>query len=584
MTFGYEFVTLEKPQRHERRLALDFYAQIAQWSVLVVFALFQLSFFLSWLAKQGLEYERPRSPSFNKRGDGKWTWLKNSRQGVERLSWWMKRPVFPNWGTRGEWIFGGIWMAWLLYLCINGTGNDYLHLTKRFGIIGGSQLPLHYLLAMRSPYSPVQLLTRLSHEQLKASHKTLGRIIYTLFALHACFYLNFFVRTPYTKRLKDADVIFGIVSITLFSILSTTALGVLRRWNYRVFYISHVLIAGVVIPLLYLHVHHIRPYIVEVFVIQILHQIFRNWSLNRYSGTIKLLPGTNLVQVRIPLTAPSSTLKWKAGQHVYLSRPSGDSPPYSTYDQFITRNYTNPFTIASIPAKDKELLLVARTLNGNTKELAQLAKSLSSHIGADGPLPSISLALEGPYGASSHLPDFSVFGKVLLIAGGVGATFVMPLYRSIVEHEGSDSSQQPQIRFVWAVRKLTETQWAFPVSNEDESAAEVSSHSSTVEVCVTRPSGPNLQADDSGDDIELAEDDQLLSMEEQMEKPRRGMTLKTGRPEISAIVDDVFSKATGRVAVVACGPKALIKELSNRVEHWVSEGHDVYWHDEAFGW
>src|SRR4051794_32069391 len=101
---------------------------------------------------------------------------------------------------------------------------------------------------MRAPYSPVQWLTRRSHDQLKVSHQILGRIIFALFVLHAILYLNFFIVSGLlAKRIKDLDVIWGFVSITLFTALSTTALSFIRRWNYRVFYTSHIAIANFII-------------------------------------------------------------------------------------------------------------------------------------------------------------------------------------------------------------------------------------------------------------------------------------------------------------------------------------------------
>ncbi|PSN68013.1 hypothetical protein BS50DRAFT_522965 [Corynespora cassiicola Philippines] len=589
MAFGYAFVDLNDEQKHARRELLDWYPLVAQFSVLFVLAAFQLCFLLSWLAHYGIEYERPRSPSFNKRIDGKWTWLRKSRQGFQKLVWWMKTPVIANWGTRGEWIGGAAWTLWLLYLCVVQTGNDYLHLTKRFGAIGGSQLPLHYLLAMRAPYSPIQWLTRLSHEELKSSHQILGRIVFVLFVLHAIFYMNFFVLSGFlAKRIKDTDVIFGIISLILFSIISTTALGKIRRWNYRVFYLSHIAISFIIVVPLYIHVHHIRLYVWEVVAVNGLHLITRAVRSRTYMSSVRLLPGTNLVEIRIPLTTMASALAWKPGQHVYLRRTDGISYPASIFDW-----RTNPFTVASIPVKDKELLLVARTLKGNTKGLADLAKSLRS-AGSD-EAPRIPMALEGPYGASSYLPDFSLFDRVLLVAGGVGATFVMPVYRSIVEFHNPDHAGGPQIRCIWAVQKLAETQWAFPAHDkEEEEDADVGAgadagaqsplyNPSTVEVFVTRPSGPSLQVGEAGEDVELAEDDQLLSMEEQMEKPRKGMTVKSGRPKISAIVEEVFSKGTS-VAVVSCGPKPLTDQVRRSVAAWIAQGHDVYWHDETFGW
>lgn len=458
-----------------------------------------------------------------------------------------------------------------------------MHLTKRFGIIGASQLPLHYLLAMRSPYSPVQLLTRMSHEELKAAHQVLGRIVLFLFTLHVIFYLNFFVVSGFlAKRIKDTDVIFGLISIALFAILGTTALGTLRKWNYRIFYVSHVVIANLVIITLFIHVTHIRPYIWQVIVVNVVHVALRYWGMNTYSGTVKLIPGTNLVQLRIPLTTADKALSWKPGQHVYLSRPSGNSGSKSLAGQLATTCQTNPFTVASIPAKDKELVLVARTLNGNTKHLAALARSLST--GGVDETPNMQLDLEGPYGSSTRLPDMSRYDRILLVAGGVGATYILPIYRSIVGLDTVAQPGGPQVRFIWAVRKLAEASWAFDTLEHQEHG-EISNPSAdnNVEIFVTRPSGPDLQANGASDEFEMAEDEQLLSLEEQMQKPRKGIDLHMDRPNLSGIVEEVFSKSN-RTAVFVCGPKKMSEQLGKAVEKWVRQGHDVYWHDESFGW
>lgn len=123
MVFGYEFTTLNDDQKHARRHLLEYYPLVAQTSALTIFAGFQLCFALSWLANRGLGYERPRSPSFNKRLEGHRTWLLKAQQGGDQLLWWMKNDVVRGWGTRAEWIGGGVWTVWLLFLCIVQTGN-----------------------------------------------------------------------------------------------------------------------------------------------------------------------------------------------------------------------------------------------------------------------------------------------------------------------------------------------------------------------------------------------------------------------------------------------------------------------------
>jgi hypothetical protein len=452
---------------------------------------------------------------------------------------------------------------------------------------------------MRAPYSPVQFLTRLSHEHLKAAHQILGRIVFLLFILHAVFYFVFFAMSGVlVKRLKDWDVIFGLVCVVLFAAISTTALGFIRRRNYRVFYISHIAIANFLIVPMFLHVSHIRIYVYEIIAVNALHIIFRAVCLKMYQGTVRLLPGTNLVQIRVPLPSNSSALKWHPGQHVYLGRPWGKAKRPSYFDQWLMVNKSNPFTVASIPSKDKELLLVARTLNGNTAHLASLARSLAQGGSglpmlptATGDIPILPLALEGPYGASTQLPDLSDYDRVLFVAGGVGATFIMPIYRSIMDAHDLSTPGGTQIRFVWAVQKLADTQWAFPESTDadaDATAEREDDNNNAVGLSLLhRPSEVEVFAvsddDDEAEQFELQENEQLLNLEEQMEKPRAGMRIKSGRPRMSEIVDEVFSRGM-RTAVVVCGPKRLTADVKVSVEPWVVKGRDVFWYDETFGW
>jgi hypothetical protein len=246
-------------------------------------------------------------------------------------------------------------------------------LTKRFGIIGASQLPFHYLLAMKSPYSPIQQITRMSHEELNICHRILGRIIHICLTLHAGFYLNFFIQSNLLgKRIRDQDVILGLTSIFVFTIVGMTALGFLRRWNYRVFYMTHIFVATILLPLLYFHVHYIRPFIWETIAIYIANVLLRFFNTRTYSGKISLIPNTNLVQVKIPFTSPTG--KWKPGQHLYLCLPTRQSSNIWG----LHRLRTNPFTVASIPNEDDHLLLVARALNGNTRRLVTHAQKALS--------------------------------------------------------------------------------------------------------------------------------------------------------------------------------------------------------------
>ncbi|KAH6633157.1 ferric reductase like transmembrane component-domain-containing protein [Boeremia exigua] len=606
---GYSFEPLSDEQKHQRRENLDYYGFAAQWSVLVVFALFQMSFGIRWIVTKGMRYEQPKSPSFNKGRENTLGWLKGLHSRYARVMWWMQKDVVSrwDWGTRGEWIGGTLWTAWLLYLCFVNTSPDYLHLTKRFGQIGASQLPLHYLLAMRTPYSPVQWITRLSHEQLKAAHQVLGRIVYLLFLLHAVFYLVFFgMSNLLAKRLQDRDVIFGLIALALFTAISTTALGFVRRRNYRVFYLSHVAIANLLVVPLFLHVSHLRIYVYQTVLILALHTLSRTLRLKSYQGTLRLLPGTSLVQIRIPLPDAHPALAWPPGQHVYLTRPHGASKPPGFAAQCAQSLHANPFTIASLPGLDRELLLVARARAGATRELAALAQRLAKGGAgvsmlptAGGDIPLLALALEGPYGASARLPDLTEYDSVLLVAGGVGATFVLPVWRALAEfHDATPGAAR--VRCVWAVQTLADALWAFPETagsgvdarRDDAVRGGLLARPAEVEVYVTRGAGAGAAVgaepifaldDDDTEGFEMQESAQLLGAQEQPNTTRRGMVVTHGRPEMRAVVDEVFSRGT-RTAVLCCGPKRLTADLKACVEVYVRKGCEVFWYDEAFGW
>ena len=131
MAFGYDFVDLTDEQKHERRILLDRYAYIAQASALVFLACIA-AFRLfprprSSTFDNPSEYDSPSSPHVKHaslKGLGKG---KDVRHSWIRFKWFMSRPVGENWGTVGEWACGSVWVLWMLFLCVNQTGNGTMH-------------------------------------------------------------------------------------------------------------------------------------------------------------------------------------------------------------------------------------------------------------------------------------------------------------------------------------------------------------------------------------------------------------------------------------------------------------------------
>lgn len=433
---------------------------------------------------------------------------------------------------------------------------DYLHVTRRFAIVAASQLPLHYALALKA-WSPIQYLTRLSHEELNPYHRFLGRIIATLMSVHAALYLNFYVQhSLLVKRIQDIDVILGLTAISTALLINTTALSIIRTWSYRLFFYLHVILSITILPVLYFHVSYLRAYILEAGAIYILLIIQRNIDQSPANATIRLLPSTTLISITIPLPKSLTSRNFTPGQHIYLGFPS-----------LPQKLRINPFSIANPhPNADKKLHLVVRAMKGTTAMLADLAKH---------PQP-ISLLLEGPYGSAKHFPDLaSNFNRVLLVAGGVGATFTLPIYRDLLS-KGKES----MVKFVWSVKSEADAQWGIEALKEQCEGRVAESFELYVSRKASSAGSGRRKRDES---IELQEREGLLGDEE----VSLGENVRKGRPDIPAIVDEIFALSRDgeeRVAVLVCGPSGLGASVRREVGRWVARGRDVFWHAEEFGW
>jgi NAD(P)H-flavin reductase len=415
----------------------------------------------------------------------------------------------------------------------------------------------------------------MSHEELNSAHQVLGKVIQCLLTLHAIFYINFFARiNVLAKRVNDRDVILGFICIIILTVISSAAIGTVRKWSYRLFYTIHVVLATLFLPLAYFHVHHIRPFILQSAGVYIVHLILRVVNSRTRKGSIILIPGTSLVQVKIPLNGAAS--RYKPGQHLYLSLPRGHRG--TIIPNFFLRN---PFTVASLPQSDGEVVLIARVLKGNTASYANIAREANLQ---DTAVPrTLPLKIEGPYGAASHLPDFTNFDRILLVAGGVGATFIIPVWRSILAaRRDSGSQHQPELRLVWAVRTLSETSWALPIA-EAEPQGDADRNRCEAEIYVTGVSGFSSSSADVGEGVELAETDALIGDEDEKAVLKQGISVKRGRPDLHEITTEVCSGHIGRFAILVCGPAGMSKQMRREVKRHVAKGKDIFWHAEEFG-
>ncbi|KAL9105411.1 MAG: hypothetical protein Q9227_009404 [Pyrenula ochraceoflavens] len=496
-----------------------------------------------------------------------------------RLLWWLDDPLTPEFGARKVHIIGLAYALWLLFLTFHNTGNDYLHMTKRFGHIAVSQLPLQYTMAIKSKRNPVQIAFGLSWEALNPYHRLFGRLVHIFVISHAMLYMNFFVMAGLlSKRLGDTDVRLGLAAFWTLNVLAITAIPPLRRSGYHTkFYRPHILAAFILLPLLAFHVPYTRKYIYQALAAYMFNGMARTSSTTNPPILASIMPveGTNLIKLCAPGPAwglpplmGSGLPGWIAGQHVYLKQSVTPKDP------------RHPFTIVSQPLREGQdggfessyIDLVIRDLGGpmtgwlasKPKETKRLDRNV--HV-----------LIEGPYGQAEHfVPDLLASkkrGTVLFVAGGVGATYTLPIYLSLL----GSNDRTLEAKFVWFVRSAAETKWVIEMMLRS-GLSEVDA-----QIYITR-----------GDEEEAKK----KTWENYGASQLNGLEVNvvSSRPALRDVVEPVFhkpekSKATNgnshrqeRVVVLCCGPAGLSKSLRQEVGTFVHrEGREVAWHAEQFG-
>jgi NAD(P)H-flavin reductase len=389
--------------------------------------------------------------------------------------------------------------------------------------------------------------------------------------LHAFFYLNFFAQHGILQaRLTHLVPFLGALSITLLTLLAFTSLASIRRWSYRIFFVFHLTIAVSLMPILFFHAPPLRFYSMEALTLFVIDIILRKINTVTAASKISPIEHTKLVKLASPIPASKiGRFAVAPGQHVYLS-----IPPESVRSKIpllsIHQLMFNPFTVADVSPTG--ILLVLRTLKGPTTiTLKQLAKLPDAAADA-------AINIEGPYGAARRFPNFAAeFDRILLVAGGVGATFILPIYHRITYEMGNEGLSTSKVELVWAMRSIAEASW---VTNTEYS--KVIYGDNRVKTYITGLESGSSEAPRAvaGPDDGSVELEDLLHTE-QPGKVTGGYT----RPNLRTIVDSTFRHGLEeRVAVLVCGPAEMARELREHVGRWVTQGRNVWWHDESFGW
>lgn len=143
-------------------------------------------------------------------------------------------------------------------------------------------------------------------------------------------------------------------------------------------------------------------------------------------ASIRLL-SQEVLEIQIPLEGSARTRMndWSPGQHVLLR--------FWTVMPF----ESHPFTVCSVPSDKKMTFVVKRQHPGGlTRRLFKLASSSSSRSSATESEYTLPVLLDGPYGGVGDVGEgLRSADSALLIAGGVGITFAISIFRDLIRCE-----------------------------------------------------------------------------------------------------------------------------------------------------
>ncbi|KAI1639996.1 ferric reductase NAD binding domain-containing protein [Biscogniauxia mediterranea] len=484
----------------------------------------------------------------------------------------------------------------VVYVALNGTFcfynldySKYANLGSRLGWVATGNMTFVIFLALKN--TPLAFLTAYSYERLNGLHQIAGYTTLIQSIIHGVMYSTYFLSNG---KLHVFHEQLGITGILLGFVLLTSVLAglFLRRPNYELFYIIHLVLSIVVIITLGLH----RPEKIFIATVLIAAMWFSDRilrlgrlaynSVNNEANIYPLPDGGTRIVLKKPIS------RARPGKHCYVWLPG------------IRAFETHPFTIAA----SEPMELIINTYSGFTRDLHNYA--------AKNPGASLKVSVEGPYGTN---PDPMDYDKVVLVAGGSGATFTFGVTADILGRMAQDSKQQ--IDFIWAVRGHDNLAWF--TQHLNNLRTHVHAPKFALKLHLTRLPAESAMNTTNGRPASVTSDESMpnpptsplekgmrsphissptspAGLREGCEKEELGqmdlpsamtscsdLPIIHGRPDTEMLIKEAIDSVgkDQRILIAACGPAGLLKVVRNTTASCIRvDGPAVELHCEQFGW
>ncbi|KAG2138460.1 ferric reductase NAD binding domain-containing protein [Suillus clintonianus] len=507
----------------------------------------------------------------------------------------------------------------LIYCFINTTSVegqklDIVYWSNRVGMLASSQFPI--ITALGTKNNLVSLVTGISYDSLNYIHRMMARTCFMLLWVHAAGEVVCF--PSFRETLNEDWLRVGITAMVAFSILIIVSLRPIRTEVYEIFFYTHFLGALIFLVGGYYHTkgafgsYWIWPSFVfwalDRFIRVVRLVVFNHSYFGFKSGSGTMDAVTELLSedvVRLRLRRPPH-FHWSAGQTAYLIMPSVSTLPFEAH----------PFTIASfdssllstVTTEDqsgsdenhetqdlgssapfwKELVFLVNVHGGFTKKLKEVAARKGK----------VKVFVDGPYGPS---PDLGSYDTSVLVAGGSGISYTLPVFLSVIERVRKGKSNCKRVVFIWSIRGAGYVRW---IEEALIKAVQLAPPSLTVSIRIFNTGSPSMVENA----LPMEEDSSLSNPTEKKDTPEqvvtregsftssslfslRGVKMESGRSDLDALLKEEVSVASGSMSVSVCGSQGIARAVRHALRFPVSGpssilsgGPSVTLHVESFGY
>ncbi|TDZ29640.1 Ferric/cupric reductase transmembrane component 7 [Colletotrichum spinosum] len=455
-------------------------------------------------------------------------------------------------------------------------------IATRAGYMALACMPFLFLLGAKS--NPITALTGVSHEKLNVWHNWVAWAMFVLALVHTFPFIIFHIwKGDIVKQWNDGGMwVTGVIALLAQAWLTFMSVRWIRDKYYEFFKATHLFAAAVFFVFFFIHCDFRLTswdYFVATAVLYALcwfYTLFRTFMEHGVSRARLTMATPDSLVVEI-----ETSTRWTPGQHVYL-RFLACGPHALT---------AHPFTIASVPQKGQHSCMVfyIKPRGGITGRLAKMA--------GRSPGVTVPVLLDGPYGGVTSR-WFRGFDRTLIVAGGSGAGFSLPLIEDFLRSR-ADISEKAKLRVVVASRDPRFREWysralddlLTQVGRADDKTNRVSVQiHETHDELVEQMQASNEEAGQLGKEANESSTD--VSAE------RRAISLHgqivvesfVGRPSAETIAQAV-TQEPGTVGMVVCGPSSMVFDLrqaaaaaQKRIVRGEAGVSEVWFYNESFSY